>query len=196
MDRRLRQISAHDSGSDQLTSIFFVDILRSIHGAPCIGRNDSVSFIGSKKLINDADQFPSLSSLLRQALGDLISPDATSFLDMCDENIVFEFPYAPEGTTERLAGKSALEAYLPTVAELLTIQSMSLSRVIVAAGSDAATIEFSCKGYSNETGARYDQVYVSVVDLKGGFITRYRDYWNPLVLLPALKSSPATKGAR
>ncbi|WDM67593.1 MULTISPECIES: nuclear transport factor 2 family protein [Xanthomonas] len=115
-------------------------------------------------MTNDADLFPNRSSLLRQALGDLISPEATSFLDMCDDDIVFEFPYAPEGTTARLAGKSTLEAYLPTVAQLLTIQSMSLGRVIVAAGGDAATIEFSCKGYSNETGAGYDQVYVSVVE--------------------------------
>lgn len=141
---------------------------------------------------DNIDAFPSLSSLLRQAFGDLVSAEATSFLDMCDDNIVFEFPYAPDGFTERLIGKAALEAYLPTVADLLTIESMSLSRVIVAAGSEAATIEFSCNGYSNETGARYDQVYVSVVDLKGGLITRYRDYWNPLVLLSATKSSPAT----
>jgi ketosteroid isomerase-like protein len=143
-------------------------------------------------MTNTIDAFPSLSSLLRQALGDLLSAEATSFLDMCDDNIVFEFPYAPEGFTERLVGKAALQAYLPTVADLLTIESMSLNRVIIAAGSEAATIEFSCKGYSNETGARYDQIYVSVVDLKGGLITRYRDYWNPLILLSATKSSPVT----
>lgn len=147
-------------------------------------------------MTSTADVFPSLSSLLRQALGDLVSSEATSFLDMCDDNIVFEFPYAPEGFTERLVGKPALEAYLPTVADLLTIESMNVNRVIVATGSDAATIEFSCKGYSNETGARYDQIYVSVVDLKGGLITRYRDYWNPLILLSATKPSPVTTEAQ
>jgi hypothetical protein len=77
-------------------------------------------------MIHNADLFPSLSSLLRQALGDLVSAAATSFLDMCDDNIVFEFPYAPDGLTERLVGKAALEAYLPTVADLLTIETMSL----------------------------------------------------------------------
>ncbi len=137
------------------------------------------------------DVFPRLSALLRQALGDLISREATSFLDMCDENIVFEFPYAPEGFTQRLMGKSALAAYLPTVADLLTIESMNLNRVIIGTGFETATIEFDCGGYSNDTGARYDQTYVSVVDLKNGLITRYRDYWNPLVLLSATKSSPA-----
>lgn len=142
------------------------------------------------------DVFPSLSSLLRQALGDLISAEATSFLDMCDQDIVFEFPYAPEGFNERLIGKAALEAYLPTVADLLTIESMSLSRAIIGSGSDAATIEFNCYGYSNATGARYDQTYVSVVDLKGGLIKRYRDYWNPIVLLSATEPSPVTEEAQ
>lgn len=142
------------------------------------------------------DVFPSLSSLLRQALGELISAEATSFLDMCDENIVFEFPYAPEGFTQRLIGKSALAAYLPTVADLLTIESISLNRAIISNDSGAATVEFTCRGYSNATGARYDQTYVSVVDLKDGLITRYRDYWNPLVLLSATQPSPVTTEAQ
>ncbi|KQQ59613.1 ketosteroid isomerase [Rhizobium sp. Leaf311] len=147
-------------------------------------------------MTHNIEAFPSLSSLLQQALGDLVSAEATSFLDMCDDNIVFEFPYAPDGLTERLVGKAALEAYLPTVADLLTIETMSLNRVIIAAGSEAATIEFSCKGYSNETGARYDQIYVSVIDLKGGLITRYRDYWNPVILLSATKPSTVTTEAQ
>lgn len=147
-------------------------------------------------MTDKTDAFPSLSSVLRKALGDLVSAEATSLLDMCDDNIVFEFPYAPEGFTVRLVGKEALKAYLPTVADLLTIESITLSRVIIAADSEAAMIEFSCKGYSNQTGARYDQVYVSVVELQAGRITRYRDYWNPLVLLSATKTSPITTEAR
>jgi len=146
-------------------------------------------------MIENVDLFPSLSSLLREALGDLVSPNATSFLDMCADTIVFEFPYAPEGFTERLIGKAALEAYLPTVGDLLTIESMSLGRVFISSNSDAATVEFNCKGYSNETGARYDQDYVSVIDLKDGLITRYRDYWTPIILLNATASSSSAEEA-
>ncbi|KQQ49173.1 ketosteroid isomerase [Rhizobium sp. Leaf311] len=149
-------------------------------------------------MTENVDLFPSLSSLLREALGDLLSPDATSFLDMCADTIVFEFPYAPQGFTESLVGKAALEEYLPTVGDLLTIESMSLGRVLISSNSDAATVEFSCKGYSDETGTRYDQDYVSVIDLKDGLITRYRDYWNPITLLNATSSasSSSTEEAR
>lgn len=147
-------------------------------------------------MTDNVDLFPSLSSLLREALGDLVSSAATSFLDMCADNIVFEFPYAPKGFTKRLDGKAALEEYLPTVGDLLTIESMTLGRALISSNSDAATIEFSCKGYSNATGARYDQDYVSVIDLKDGLITRYRDYWNPVILLNATASSSSTEEAR
>ncbi|MBL4733431.1 MAG: hypothetical protein JKY82_12710 [Rhizobiaceae bacterium] len=36
------------------------------------------------------------------------------------------------------------------------------------------------------TGARYDQNYISVVRVQGGRIVHYRDYWNPLILLEAV----------
>lgn len=147
------------------------------------------------------DLFPSLSALLRQALGDLLAPDAKTFLDMCTDDILVEFPFTPPGGTSRLDGKAALEAYLPTVATLFTIESMALGRVLVSAQRDAAVIEFSCKGYANQTGARYDQDYVSILDLTDGRIARYRDYWNPLIVLAAYGGSHAAdetqiKGAK
>ena len=54
-----------------------------------------------------------------------------------------------------------------------------------------AAIEFSCKGHSPQTGARYDQDYVSILELRDGRIARYRDYWNPLVALSAIESAPS-----
>ncbi|EIM30196.1 nuclear transport factor 2 family protein [Microvirga lotononidis] len=142
-------------------------------------------------MTTNTDLFPSLSALLRQALGDLLAPEAQSFLDMCADDILFEFPFTPPGGTGRLDGKAALEAYLPNVATLVTIESMTLGRVLVSTQRDAAVIEFSCKGHANRTGARYDQDYVSVIDLKDGRIARYRDYWNPLIALAALDGSRA-----
>lgn len=137
------------------------------------------------------DQFPSLSTLLRQALGEALASDADTLLEMCAEDVVFEFPYHPPGFTERLEGRAALETYLPTVSKLISIESMTLKHAFISGEGDAAAIEFSCKGHSPDTGARYDQDYVSIIELKNGRISRYRDYWNPLVVLSALESAPS-----
>lgn len=137
------------------------------------------------------DQFPSLSALLRQALGDALAPDAKTLLDMCAEDVVFEFPYHPPGFTGRLEGRAALEAYLPTVSKLISIESIAHHLAFISASGDMAAIEFSCKGHSPETGARYDQDYVSILELRDGRIARYRDYWNPLIVLSAIESAPS-----
>ena len=131
------------------------------------------------------DLFPSLSELLRKAIGPELRADADDFLEMCAEDIAFEFPFAPPAAIDRLEGKAALAAYLPKVAELLDIESMELIAAYRDANSDTFVIEFRCFGRSRATDARYDQDYISVVTLRDGLIVRYRDYWNPLIVLKA-----------
>jgi hypothetical protein len=137
------------------------------------------------------DQFPSLCSLLREALGDKLTPNAQTLLEMCSEDVVFEFPYHPPGFQERVEGRTALEAYLPTVSKLISIESRTLNHAFISVKGDMAAIEFSCRGHSQETNARYDQDYVSIIELNDGRISRYRDYWNPLVVLSAIESAPS-----
>ncbi len=135
--------------------------------------------------MSDTNTIPSFGAMLRGALGDAIIADAgESFLDMCDEGIVFEFPFAPEGSVRELRGRDTMAAYLPKAGGLISFESMSPAVTHVAKDGETFVLEFSCKG-AGEVG-RYDQNYISVIEVKNGRITRYRDYWNPLVLLNAV----------
>ena len=73
--------------------------------------------------------------------------------------------------------------------------SRALELLVRAADGTNAVLEFSCKGTSHETGARYDQDYVSVLDLREGLISRYRDYWNPLTVLEAMGGADSANAA-
>jgi ketosteroid isomerase-like protein len=128
-------------------------------------------------------KFDSFSDLLRAALADRLSP-ADSLLDMFAEDVIFEFPYAPEGLPQRLDGVAALEAHLQKLGPLIDFGPMVLGPVHAA--GDTIIFEFSCNGQGVRTGAPYDQEYISVVTLRDGRIERYRDYWNPTVVLTAL----------
>lgn len=131
---------------------------------------------------------PNLSSLyevLRLALGDNLSDTAENFIDLFAEDILFEFPYAPPESVQAIHGKAELANYLPKVGKLISVQSMSLNRVILSDDKKSAVLEFTCKGVGTETGVRYDQTYISVIDIKNKLISRYRDYWNPLIVLSA-----------
>ena len=139
-----------------------------------------------------ADKFEDFSDLLRAALGDRLAP-ADSLLDMFADDVVFEFPYAPDGLPKRLDGSAALAAHLERLGPLLTFGQMELGSVHNA--GDTVIFEFSCTGQGADTGAPYNQVYISVVILRDGRIARYRDYWNPLVVLTALGGPKAATAA-
>ncbi|MGF7146453.1 hypothetical protein FHS96_000062 [Sphingomonas zeicaulis] len=105
---------------------------------------------------------------------------------MLTEDVSFEFPFAPPGGVARLEGKAAVAAYLPKVGMLFTIEGLSPPRTMISADGRHAVLEFSGRAHAHEGGLRYDQDYVSVLDLRDGRISRYRDYWNPGILLAAL----------
>jgi uncharacterized protein len=135
-----------------------------------------------------SDKFDSFSDLLRAALGERLAP-ADSLLDMFTDDVLFEFPYAPDG----LKGTCALAAHLEKLGPLLTFKPMHLGNV--HAVGETVIFEFSCTGQGVKTGAPYDQAYISVVTLREGRIARYRDYWNPLVVLTALGGTEAAAAA-
>ncbi|MBM3605557.1 MAG: nuclear transport factor 2 family protein, partial [Alphaproteobacteria bacterium] len=56
-------------------------------------------------------KFDNFSDLLRAALGERLAP-ADTMLDMFAEDVIFEFPFAPEGLPKRLDGAAALVAHL------------------------------------------------------------------------------------
>jgi uncharacterized protein len=137
-------------------------------------------------LTTKVDQFPSLSALLREALGDVLSPGGDSFLDLMTDDISFEFPFPLPDGIGKIEGKQALADYLPKVSTLFTVESMTLDRAILSADGKAAVLEFTSRARANGSDRRYDQTYVSVIDIRDGLISRYRDYWNPLIVLFAM----------
>lgn len=142
-------------------------------------------------MTSKVDQFPSLSALLREGLGDTLTVEGTTFLDLVTDDISFEFPFHLPDGIKKIEGKTALAAYLPKVGELFTIESMALDRTIISADKKVAVLEFTSKAHANGSGARYDQTYASIVDIRDGLISRYRDYWNPLVVLSATGGADA-----
>lgn len=129
------------------------------------------------------DKFTSFSDLLRGALGAQLKGGA-EIADLFTEDVVFEFPYAPEGLPRRLDGLTALKGHLTRLGPILELREFTLHAVHFS--EKAVVFEFSCDGQGLATGLPYDQDYISVVSLREGRISYYRDYWNPLVVLSAL----------
>lgn len=129
---------------------------------------------------------PVFSAMISGALGELLAPGADGFASMMAEDGVMEFPFAPPGLPTRLEGREAVAAHLADLPALLSIESLSEPEVHLARDGETAVLEFDCRGRAAATGRPYDQRYVSVITVRDGRITRYRDYWNPLVVLRSL----------
>lgn len=131
----------------------------------------------------------SFSSMLRRALGDRITADAGTFVEMMAEDGVMEFPYAPAGLPTRLEGRAAIASHLEEAGKMIAFDRMGEPVVHPSTDCDIVVLEFEGFGRGIATGEPYDQRYISVIRTSGGLITHYRDYWNPLAVLRATKGA-------
>jgi len=106
--------------------------------------------------------------------------DIGALVDLCADDVVFEFPFAPPGRPTRVEGKPALGDYLKALSGRVRIEGVRNVEVHETIKPDVAIIEMTMTGSVTATGAPYEQSYVVVLTVRDGLIARYRDYWNPL----------------
>lgn len=181
---RFGQIRPWNGSSRRAPRFLYVDTI-AFHPNRRYGRYDTVPFIQRVTMI---DKFDSFSNLLRKALGPRLA-QADDILGLFAEDVVFEFPYAPQGLPRRLEGRQALADHLVRLGPLLDLGALSLHSVHPS--GNTVIVEFSCAGKHLPTGAAYDQDYISVISLRSGRIAHYRDYWNPSTVLSAFGGSDA-----
>lgn len=130
-------------------------------------------------------RFPTPVEIFQQVLLATTSGDVPAILDLCADDVVFEFPFAPPGRPTAVSGKGPLGRYLTAVPSRVQFDRLSNFEPHQTLDPDVAVIEMTAAGKIKDTGEPYDQSYVVVLTAREGRITRYRDYWNPLKALPA-----------
>lgn len=114
------------------------------------------------------------------------------WLDLFTPDGVLEFPFAPAGVPPRLQGRDALSAHMTHFPENFDVEFVDL---VFHETTDPfrAIAEFRSIGRAVPTGKPYEQTCISVVYTdESGKITRYLDYWNPLVAIEALTPDKET----
>jgi ketosteroid isomerase-like protein len=107
------------------------------------------------------------------------------WVDLFTEDGVLEFPYGPDGYPKRVAGKEELLAYMKNFPEHFKVEFTDL-RFHETTDPTLVIAEFKSLGTALATGRPYHQTYISVVETVDGKISRYVDFWNPLVAIEAL----------
>ncbi|WP_433857455.1 nuclear transport factor 2 family protein [Streptomyces kronopolitis] len=110
----------------------------------------------------------------------LLDKDIEGWVALCDENAVFEFPFAPERYPKRLEGRTAVAAYLRDYPDPIDLHAFPYVEIHRTGRPDTIVVEMHATGRIMASGAPYEGDYVVVMTAAEGRITRYRDYWNPL----------------
>lgn len=141
----------------------------------------------------DTAAVESFPAMLRRVLGDRLKPDAETFMDMFAADGVLEYPYAPPGLNTPITGRDAIIANFQRLRKLLRVDGVADVSEIETSDPDVVVLEFVGYGEGVITKEAYDQRYIVVIRLREGSIVHYKDYWNPLALLRAVRGNETTK---
>ncbi len=130
--------------------------------------------------------FPSAAELLHQSLDTFLAKDMKAWSLLCADDIIAEFPFAPEGSPTRLQGREALYRYLHNHLSVIDVHSIPHLRIYSTGDPNVAIAEWSSSGEVLMNGYAYEMSYATFVTFSEGLIVNYREYWNSLVFTQAM----------
>ena len=127
--------------------------------------------------------------LLRRGLDRFLAKDMKGWTDLCDEKVVAEFPFAPEGSPRRIEGRDALYEYLRNYPNVIDVRSIPSLRVYTVDDPNIAIAEWSASGLVLTNGNPYEMSYATFVTFQNGLMINYREYWNPMAFMQAMSGA-------
>ena len=111
--------------------------------------------------------------------------DLERWIELWHDDGVLEFPFAPPGRPTTYRGKEAILNYMRAASSRIVTEGVDDLRVHAGDDPQVVVAEISARGRLAQSGARYDQRYVCVFEMRDGLVWHYREYWNPLVSMEA-----------
>ncbi|QUH05370.1 nuclear transport factor 2 family protein [Saccharopolyspora erythraea] len=130
-----------------------------------------------------------------EALRLLLEKDMRAFTELFAADCVLEFPFAEAGSPTRLDSREALWEYLHDYPDRMDIREFPAVEVHRTLDPDTIIAEFTAHGRTVSTGGEYEMRYIAVITVRDGLITRYRDYWSPVMAARAAGELPALVSA-
>lgn len=126
------------------------------------------------------------------------------WIDLWADDGVLEFPFAPPGRRGRYTGKADILAYMKPLGGRMKVSALDYYDIYPMRDPSMVCIEMGFQATNAETGAPYNQKYISIIKMKDGKVALFKEYWNPIVSMDAnggreawteAFGSPAQEGA-
>jgi uncharacterized protein len=129
------------------------------------------------------------AQLLKRSLDTFLAKDIKGWAQLCDENVVVEFPFAPDMASRKLIGRATIYEYLKNYPSVIDIQSTPTMTIRATDDPDMAIAEWSVSGRVISNGNPYEMSYATFVTFRDGLIVNYREYWNPMAFMAAMSGA-------
>ena len=133
------------------------------------------------------------TQLLRNTLDRFLAKDMKGWSDLCAEDVVAEFPFAPEGMQARFEGREALYTYLKDYPSFIDVKSLPTLKIYGTDDANVAIAEWSVSGVVIGNGNPYEMSYATFVTFRDGLVINYREYWNPQAFQKAMSGGNFTE---
>jgi ketosteroid isomerase-like protein len=122
--------------------------------------------------------------LVREALGDLV--DGKHFFDIVTDDVVYEVRYDFPGWPRIIHGRADLMAQFRGYGDNIELHSADKLITHKTDNGGAVVIEYEVHGTILATGAKYNNRFCSIIELKDRKIAHWRDYMDSLAAWNAL----------
>lgn len=126
----------------------------------------------------------SAADLLRRHLSLVGRAASAEELEIYADDLLVEFPYAPEDHTQRLQGPAEIARFLENIGKFA--EGFRLGEPTIHETPNGCIAEYHGDAVFKESGRPYSQDYVAVVTMRDGKIARLREYYDPLRVLRAM----------
>jgi len=111
--------------------------------------------------------------------------DGEDYFDLLTDDVVFEFVISVPGYPKRVEGRQNIIGLYSDYDSFMTVRSADNLRVYRDPAASVVVLEYEVHGESVQTGRPYNNCFASIVTIKNGKVTWWRDYLDPVAVFDA-----------
>jgi ketosteroid isomerase-like protein len=111
--------------------------------------------------------------------------DGEDYFDMLADDVVFEYVVSVPGYPKRIEGRQNIIDLYSDYDSFMTVRSADNLRVYRDPAASVVVLEYEVHGESVQSGRPYNNRFVSIVTIKNGKVTSWRDYLDPVAVFDA-----------
>jgi ketosteroid isomerase-like protein len=111
--------------------------------------------------------------------------DGDDYFDLLAGDVVFEYVISVPGYPRRVEGRQAVIDLYRGYDDYMTVHTADNLRVHRDQEASVAVLEYEVHGESVLTGRPYNNRFASIITVKDGKVTHWRDYLDPIAVFDA-----------